>query len=181
MAQPSIPDPPTEDPNDPAVLRRNLVASIRKVCPPSVAADAEDIAQRALIKLLRPDSSGEEVRTFNASYLWRVATTSVIDEIRRRERRREVTLAAATIADIPAAAQPDPEREAASRAIGAAIRDCLARMTVDRRRAVTLRLVGHTVPEIARLLGWRAKQADNRVYRGMKDLRSCLTAKGVTP
>ena len=86
-----------------------------------------------------------------------------------------------TAAAIPAASQPDPEREAASRSIGDAIRDCLLGMVDARRRAVTLHLVGHTVPEIARLLDQRSKQADNLVYRGMADLRRCLSGKGVTP
>jgi RNA polymerase sigma-70 factor (ECF subfamily) len=84
-------------------------------------------------------------------------------------------------AAIPATSQPDPEREAASRGIGAAIRDCLLKMVDARRRAVTLHLLGHTVPEIADLLGHRVKQSDNLVYRGMADLRRCLSGKGITP
>jgi RNA polymerase sigma-70 factor (ECF subfamily) len=84
-------------------------------------------------------------------------------------------------AAIPTTSQPDPEREAASRGIGDAIRDCLGEMVGTRRRAVTLHLIGHTVPEIARLLDRKLKQTDNLVYRGMADLRRCLIGKGVTP
>ena len=162
-------------------VRRHLVAAMRRVCPPSIAAEADDLVQRALIKLMASLNRNEGNPAFSASYLWRVAYTAVIDEIRRRDRRREVSLIEDSAAAIPAAPQPDPEREAASRGIGDAIRDCLGEMVDARRRVVTLHLVGHTVPEIARLLDQRPKQTDNLVYRGMADLRRCLTGKGVTP
>ena len=168
-------------PADLEKVRRHLEAAVRRVCPPSIAAEAEDLVQRAIIKLMKSQTPGEENRTVSASYLWRVAYTAVIDEIRRRDRRREVSLVENSSAEIPVAPQPDPEREAASRSIGDAIRDCLRRIVDDRRRAVTLHLVGHTVPEIAKLLDRRPKQTDNLVYRGMADLRHCLSEKGVTP
>ena len=38
-----------------------------------------------------------------------------------------------------------------------------------------------TTVETARRLGWTAKKAENLVYRGLKDLRRCLTARGMTP
>jgi RNA polymerase sigma-70 factor, ECF subfamily len=52
-------------------------------------------------------------------------------------------------------------------------------MVAPRRHAVTLNLQGHSVPDIGRLLGWTAKKAENLVYRGMADLRSCLSSKGI--
>lgn len=168
-------------PADLEEVRRHLVAAMRRVCPPSIADEAEDLVQRALIKLMKSQTKSEENRTVSASYLWRVAYTAVIDEIRRRDRRREVSLIENSAVAIPIASQPDPEREAASRGIGDAIRDCLQRIVEARRRAVTLHLVGHTVPEIARLLNQRPKQTDNLVYRGMADLRRCLSGKGITP
>jgi RNA polymerase sigma-70 factor (ECF subfamily) len=79
----------------------------------------------------------------------------------------------------PAAAEPDPERNCAGREIGEAIRDCLGRLVRPRRMAVTLDLQGHRVAEVARLLGWSAKKAENLVYRGLADLRGCLKAKGM--
>jgi RNA polymerase sigma-70 factor (ECF subfamily) len=162
-------------------VRRHLVAAVRRVCPPSIAGEADDLVQRAWLKLMRSENRGEGNPAPSASYLWRVAYTAVIDEIRRRDRRREVPLIEDSAAAIPATSQPDPEREAASRGIGAAIRDCLLKMVDARRRAVTLHLLGHTVPEIADLLGHRVKQSDNLVYRGMADLRRCLSGKGITP
>jgi len=162
-------------------VRRHLITAMRRVCPPSIADEAEDLVQRAMIKLMKSQGQIEGKPALSASYLWRVAYTAVIDEIRRRDRRREVPLIENSAVAIPASSQPDPEREATSRSIGDAIRDCLLGMVDARRRAVTLHLVGHTVPEIASLLDHRSKQADNLVYRGMADLRRCLSGKGVTP
>jgi len=162
-------------------VRRHLIIAMRRVCPPALADEAEDLVQRALLKLMKSQVSGEGNRTVSASYLWRVAYTAVIDEIRRRKRRREETLIENSSSAIHATSQPDPEHEANSRSIGEAIRECLGRMVDTRRRALTLHLVGHTVPEIASLMGRRTKQADNLVYRGMADLRRCLINKGITP
>jgi len=162
-------------------VRRHLIIAMHRVCPPALADEAEDLVQRALLKLMKSQVSGEGNRTVSASYLWRVAYTAVIDEIRRRNRRREETLMENSASAGQTALQPDPEREASSRTIGEVIRECLGRIVETRRRAVTLHLVGHTVPEIAALLSRRTKQADNLVYRGMADLRRCLTNKGITP
>jgi RNA polymerase sigma-70 factor (ECF subfamily) len=75
------------------------------------------------------------------------------------------------------APRPDAQHEA--REAGRAIRDCLAAMVPARRRAVTLMLQGHSVPQTAGLLGWALKKTENLVYRGLADLRVCLRAKGI--
>ena len=168
-------------PADMEKVRRILVVAARRACPPRIADEVEDIVQLALMKLMKSSNGGEGNRTVSASYIWRVAYTSVIDEIRRRDRRREDPLIEHSSGANPIAPQPNPEREAVSRHIGDAIRDCLQRMVDARRRVVTLHLVGHTVPEISGLLDLRPKQADNLVYRGMADLRRCLSGKGITP
>ena len=76
---------------------------------------------------------------------------------------------------------PDPERRAQARALGREIRQCLETIVPSRRTAVTLHLLGCPVAEISRRLGCSEESADNRVYRGMKDLRDCLEAKGLKP
>ncbi len=181
MVKSPSPQRPIQFSADVDEVRQHLITAMRRVCPPSIADEAEDLVQRAMIKLMASQGKSEENPAFSASYLWRVAYTAVIDEIRRRDRRREVPLIEDSAITIPASSRPDPEREATSRGIGDAIRDCLLKMVDARRRAVTLHLVGHTVDEIARLLEKRSKQTDNLVYRGMADLRRCLSGKGVTP
>jgi RNA polymerase sigma-70 factor (ECF subfamily) len=163
---------------DYAGLRQQLVRSVRRVCPGWLAASADDIVQAAVVKVLHLQQESEGERRLATSYLWRLAYSAVVDEIRRRRRLREVPMADADEMS-PADRAPDPERAAHGREIGAAIADCLAGLVLPRRLAVTLHLQGHTVPEAGMLLGWSAKRAENLVYRGLADLRACLAGKGV--
>jgi RNA polymerase sigma factor (sigma-70 family) len=113
-------------------------------------------------------------------YLLKAAHGATVDEIRRRSRRREQTGMEAEMLRNESA-RPDPERKALSRSLGREIRRCLETIVPARRAAVTLHLLGCPVPEIAARLDCPEKSADNRLYRGMKNLRDCLAAKGLGP
>jgi RNA polymerase sigma-70 factor (ECF subfamily) len=153
---------------------------VRRICPAWLAARSDDIVQCALLRVLQIHERSEGDRPLAPSYLWRLAYSAVVDEIRRQRRLREVSMEA-TVADAAADRLPDPERAAQGREVGVAISNCLAGLIRARRLAVTLHLQGHTVPEDARFLGWSAKRAENLVYRGLADLRACLVGKGVWP
>jgi RNA polymerase sigma-70 factor (ECF subfamily) len=120
-------------------------------------------------------------RTLASFYLYRVAHSALVDEIRRVRRRGEEPLDSDERVVAVTAAHHDPERIAASNQIGRGIQDCLAQMSEERRLAVTLYLQGHTVPEASRILDWTAKRTENLVYRGLADLRECLMLKGMRP
>lgn len=162
-------------------IRRQLAAAVRRTCPSWLGDRADDLVQTALVKLMDRWERSEGKDEFSSSYLWRVAYSAVIDEIRRERRRQEVPLDHEVPQHDPVAREPDPESRAFARRIGEGILDCLKRMSESRRHAVTLHLQGHTIPEIGRLLGWKAKRADNLVYRGLADLRACLETKGLKP
>ena len=116
----------------------------------------------ALVRLLeRPPGEGSTPR--GASYLWRVAYTVVIDEIRRFRRQQRQA------AQLPAGERRTPGPEARSELL-----ECLAALQDRRRTAVTLHLQGFRTGEVATALGWTEKQAENLVYRGLADLRACL-------
>ncbi len=166
-----------------ALIRAALVKAVKRACPAWLADSADDLVQIAferVHKLLREGNA-----QLSTSYLRKVAYSVVVDEIRRRRRRNEVSIdpdngGQDPVFDLSSGA-PDPETRAGGREIGSAIRNCLGHLVGPRRSAVTLHLMGHTVPEIGRLLGWEGKKADNLVYRGMADLRECLESKGVRP
>jgi RNA polymerase sigma-70 factor (ECF subfamily) len=165
-----------------AELRSRLQRAVRRVCPRWLADRSEDLVQMATMRVLEARPSGEGNPVVAASYLYRVAYTTLIDEIRRLRRRPEVSLEDEEGADRPVAATAiGPEQAYAAKQIGGAIQDCLARLVQDRRLAVTLYLQGHTVPEAAVLLGWTTKRTENLVYRGLADLRRCLDGKGIVP
>ncbi len=162
-----------------ALVRRVRVA-VGRSCPRYLASQADDIAQDVLVQLLRKLEKTEGKAGFSSMYLLKAAHGVTVDEIRRRSRRRELTGMEDEMVGNESA-RPDPERRALSRSLGREIRLCLETIVPARRAALTLHLLGCPVPEIAMRLECSEKSADNRLYRGMKNLRDCLTGKGLRP
>jgi RNA polymerase sigma-70 factor (ECF subfamily) len=152
-----------------SALATAMARAVRKQCPAWLRDHAQDIAQAALTKVMAAERRGEGIRPLSPFYLYRVAHSALVDEIRHRKRRPEVPLEGVRAADDDA------------RAFEPAGHDCLSCAKRERRLAVTLYLLGHTVPEAARILGWDAKRTENLVYRGLADLRQCLAGKGHKP
>ena len=115
------------------------------------------------------------------SYIKKAAYNATVDEMRRRFRRKEVPEAEGLESNRMPARPPGQEDLAVSLDIHDAIRDCLGRLIRPRRVAVSCHLQGYSVPEAARFLGWTPKKTEHLIRRGLADLRSCLTGKGVTP
>ncbi|MCA9488951.1 MAG: RNA polymerase sigma factor [Myxococcales bacterium] len=168
--------PATDAGHDYAELRSRLTTAMRRVCPPWLADQSDDLVQMSLMRILRGYADAQ----LNTSFLHRVAHSVVIDEIRRRKRRNEVGITP-SLPERIRSDTPSPEGVARGTEIGDAILECLAALLQDRRRAVTLHLQGHSVPEVAELLGFDRKQAENHVYRGLKDLRAALVERGLQP
>jgi RNA polymerase sigma-70 factor (ECF subfamily) len=166
-----------------ADLRADLARAVRRICPAWLADRSDDLVQVALMRLLEIQNRSEGNAEFSTFYLQRVARSALIDEIRRRRRRQEVALDEAMVESYPSARalEPDPERAAAGRELGSAIRGCIGHLIRPRQVTVTLHLLGHSVPEAARLLGWSVKRVENLVYRGLADLRGCLELAGIAP
>ena len=162
-------------------LRGDLARAVASCCPTWLARDREDLVQAAMMRVMAVERRGEGNAAAAPSYLYRVAHSAVIDEIRARRRRPEVPLEEDDVASMREAIALAPDETAHGREIGRGIRSCLAAMLRERRIALTLRLLGHSVPEAARLLGWSGKRAENLVYRGLADLRVCLEKKGLAP
>lgn len=159
-------------------LRAYLLKAVKRVCPHWLANEAEDLTQIAATRALGRLQATGGATEITKGYLYRIAFSVVIDEIRRRQRQRETALEP----DDPVPSQAaSPERQARAREVREAIVHCLTGMNPPRRRAVTLHLVGHSLGEIAKLLGCDQKKAENLVYRGLADLRAGLTAQGVAP
>jgi RNA polymerase sigma-70 factor, ECF subfamily len=155
---------------------------VARLCPGWLSNQRDDLVQAAVMRVMQivDKSTPErgEPRPFAPSYLYRVAHSALVDEIRRVRRRREAGLEDDEVAPV-AITHQDPERIAASREIGRGIQECLSQMSRERRLAVTLYLQGHSVPEASRVLDWPAKRTENLVYRGLADLRECLVMKGM--
>ena len=162
-------------------IRRHLTVAVRRSCPRWLADQAEDLVQNALVKLLEQRRFGGGMESYPASYLQRVAYSVVIDEVRRRLRKKEVPAAEASDPGGPAELGLAPSSGLGAGDIRAAMIDCLRALTGFRRVAVACRLQGYRVPEIAAFTGWTRKKAEHLVGRGLEDLRRCLESKGVRP
>ncbi len=134
-----------------------------------------------MIRVLRARARREDDRPLPSAYLWKVAYTATIDEIRKLRAKREVSLALEGAEEPADPRALGPERKAEAAELSRAIRECLAALNDARRQAVTLYLQGHSVPETGRLLGWSTKRAENMVYRGLAELRVYLTSQGWRP
>lgn len=164
-----------------ARLRDQLERAVTRLCPRWLADRRDDLVQVALMRVMEIQRRSEGKRQFAASYLWKVAYSAMVDEIRRLRRRKEDPLEDEAWEGGPAAPSPGPDRRAADREIALGIRQCLDRLVRPRRMAVVLYLQGHSVPEASKLLNWGNKRTENLVYRGLADLRGCLAARGLEP
>lgn len=160
-----------------ALIRSQLTRAVARLCPSWLANERDDLVQAACMRLMDRLASREEDTLLSSSYIWKVAFSVTVDEIRRVRRRPEVPIA--DDAGQRAAGDIDPERLAHWREAGHAIVECLGGLSVERRLAVTAYLQGHSIKESARLLGWTSKKYENLMYRGLDDLRRCLRAKGI--
>jgi RNA polymerase sigma-70 factor (ECF subfamily) len=162
-------------------MRRILERAVARTCPAWLVDRQGDIVQNALIRVMAVIEKNEESGIRTASYLWRVAYTATVNEIRRMHRLREDAVEPEVLERHGTTDCADPERQAASREIGEAIRVCMAEMIEPRRLAVLTHMYGYGLSESAALLGWARKRTDNLLYRGLADLRKCLTTRGVEP
>jgi RNA polymerase sigma-70 factor, ECF subfamily len=167
-------------------LATAMARAVRSQCPAWLRDHAEDIAQVALTKVMAAERRAEGERPLSPFYLYRAAHSALVDEIRSRKRRAETPIEGIREGDdeersFEPRGQDNPESSASFRELGLAVRDCLVNAKRERRLAVTLHLLGHSVPEAARILGWNAKRTENLVYRGLADLRQCLLGKGHRP
>lgn len=157
-----------------ADLRARLLAAVRRVCPPRLRDQEDDLVQTALVKLMRSAATVEH----EPAFLRRVAYSIVVDEVRRLKRRSEVAFSPSLPDRIANSGELSPEVRARGEQVGQALLRCLEALAPDRRRAVALYLQDHGVPEIAERLGWDRKRAANLVYRGLEDLRGALGDAG---
>jgi RNA polymerase sigma-70 factor (ECF subfamily) len=155
-----------------------LVISVRRTCPRWLSDRADDIVQDALIRVMDWQKKNEHIGEPPSSYLWKVAYSATVDEIRRARRHRENPTEMDILEKRGPVDDQDPLREAVSGDLARALNGCLSRLNENRRLIVGFHLLGHTLAEAAELSGWDGKKVQNLLYRGLADLRQCLSAKG---
>jgi len=170
--------PRSTAPVDFAQVRSKLVISVRRVCPRWLSDRADDIVQDAMIRVLDWQKKNEHVEGPSSSYLWKVAYCATVDEIRRARRRRENPVEMEILEKQGPVDERGPLRAAEGGDLAQALGGCLSRLREGRRLIVGFYLLGHTLAESEELSGWDGKKVQNLLYRGLADLRGCLSAKG---
>jgi len=151
---------------DLTALQLVLERAIRSRCFGLLASARDDLIQNAMVRILERNRH-EELGRRGTSYVWKVAQSVIVDELRRLGRERRLT------------ENVSKERRPWSDPVdGIQLRQCLERLEERRRMAVTLHLSGLRIPEVARAACWTEKTAENLIYRGLDDLRVLLGEAG---
>ncbi|MEH7829014.1 RNA polymerase sigma factor [Gemmobacter denitrificans] len=138
-------------------------------------AEAEDVAQEAMLRLWRiaPDWRSGEAQV--ATWLYRVVTNLVTDRARMRRRRPATSLEdAPEIGD----GQPGAEMRLMAADRLAALDAALACLPDRQRQAVVLRHIeGLANPEIAEILGIGVEAVESLTARGKRALAAALAGR----
>ncbi|AWI82969.1 RNA polymerase subunit sigma [Alloyangia pacifica] len=137
-------------------------------------AEAEDVAQEALLRLWRAAPGWREGEAKVSTWLYRVVSNLCIDRLRKRRG------GAVDIDDIAEPADPAPGAEATlqGRARVGALQEALNALPARQRQAVVLRhLEGLSNPEIAGIMDLGVRAVESLTARGRKALEGLLAGR----
>lgn len=165
------------------LLRQTIV----QTCPKDLGLQFDDVEQEARLRLWRALQSEREINDL-ASYIYKIAVTTTLDAIRRVKAKREEQLRLDEEIEeerqgeplhLTANPQSSPELQTQRQQLVGKVKDIMARLPDNRRRAVGLYLEGMTSQEVADLMDWTEPKARNLIYRGLNDVREQLRAEGI--
>ena len=158
-------------------------------CPRGRGIQSEDVEQVARLRIWRALERSGDV-DLSRSYLFTVALDAVRDAFRQASARREDQLRfqedddgddEQVIAPLVAPLEGSPDRVTEARIAFSLTREAVRSLPEATRRAIRLRLLGLTVPEIARELSFGEGKTRSLLYRGLADLKSRLDEPGRRP
>ena len=136
-------------------------------------AEAEDVAQEAMMRLWRQAATWEDGAAQVSTWLFRVVSNLCIDRLRKRQRH------------VPLDSVADPVDDAVS-AVGGlqdkarlvALSDALSQLPRRQAQAVALRhLEGLSNPEIARIMDISVRSVESLTARGKRSLAVLLAGR----
>ena len=166
-----------------ALLLRAYGPGLFRFCAEQLgdAQEAEDMLQTVFIQAFQA-LKGYEPRSSLRAWLYGIARHRCQDA--GRSRRRWLRVVEPQADELPERADPRPDGEArlVAGSIGAALDECLQRLSPKARETVSLRFrAGLTYEEIAEASGDEVGTLRVRVARALPVLRECLRSKEVLP
>ncbi len=136
-------------------------------------AEAEDIAQEAMLRLWRIAPRWEAGRAQVSTWLYRVVANLCTDRLRKRRRSVGIDEAPELVDDAPGA-----EDRLAAKARMVALKEALNDLPERQRQAVILRhLEGLQNPEIAQVMDISVEAVESLTARGKRALKSLLAPR----
>ena len=136
-------------------------------------AEAEEVAQEAMLRLWRVAPDWEQGRAQVTTWLYRVTANLCTDRLRRRRRTDPIDAV-----NDPADDSPSVAAQMQDNARTAALRDALATLPERQAQAVSLRhLEGLSNPEIAGIMGAEIRAVESLIARGKRGLIAALSPR----
>ena len=155
--------------------------------------DLEEVLQEVRVRMWRARGDSAAIQASPASYVYRTAMSAALDLLRQRRRAigsnqagdsaMSDSAATAMLESVPSTL---PEGGSPARVLDAAeleraVESALTAIPASRQAVVRMYLMGHPLPEIARLMCWPEPKTRSLLYRGLAGLRAELVARGYGP
>ena len=138
------------------------------------AAEAEDVAQEALLRMWHHAAGWRPGGPGIAAWLHRVTVNQCLDRLRRRR--------FASDGAVPERADPDPlaDRRIEAAETGQAVKDCIEALP-DRQRAAVVLTYYEDLPNqpAAAVLEMQLKAFESLLFRARANLKGCVEGKGL--
>lgn len=162
-------------------FRGRLRALVLQRCPQELGIDPDEVEQEIRIRLWKTLQRERNI-DHPASYLHKTALSVIVDLVRRRSARPDLSMADALDTTLESdTVSPEagaPEQVAERHAFAQAVMQAVASLPERRRRPVQLHLQGFGTAQIGVLLQMSEPTARNLVYRGLEELRERLASQG---
>jgi RNA polymerase sigma-70 factor (ECF subfamily) len=143
----------------------------------ALAADAEDAAQDAVMRLIERLGSFDPAKGDFSSWSYRLAANVAFDLVRSRARRAAEQLPG----DAPAARADDPPSRAADGEMAALVLGEIASLPEQQRAVITLRDgEGLDTDEVARILSTTPGNVRAQLHYARRKVAAALAARGIT-
>jgi RNA polymerase sigma factor (sigma-70 family) len=153
-------------------LSTTIQASVQKIHPQKLGIEPDDLIQEIRIKLWKIFKSEKKISN-HSSYIKKAINSIIIDQI-RDSRRHERTLEIEKQQILQDYSYSRKQLEIKND-IGQAVNSLME----SRRRVVKLFFLGLSLGEISAMLDRSESGTRNLLYRGLKDLKDIMKAKGV--